>query len=363
MAPTHSASNQEWENPTIKSALYYPNTELQSAALLRTSLLLWDEVHFIFPDPCYKPFYGDKTQFARAYELIGRPHYPSTAEKTEAHELIVDFATRPLPEALFYRDPGSNLDDVSIFPEKFLDETWSVLEEAKLAGKKIKDYGYPLHEMCSLSIMSILADCCADKAFHRITDRGRAYGTLFGLLADETSPAAVKPDDAHERLVPISLKLVGVSDLDIDKLLVFREEEEKSSSGHELRALRHKYVDKLSEYAKRLSEATTAVEHKEIERQFEQYMKDDIAGLRSGLRLSKKETFLSKEILTIGVVGALAAGYFTGHVELGKELSHLVTLGGVPVTLGGAFLVGSKLQAKRHDILKDHPMGYLYEYS
>ena len=165
--------------------------------------------------------------------------------------------------------------------------------------------------------------------------------------------------------MPISLKVVNVSDLDIDKLLDFREREEKSNSGYQLRELRHKYIDALADYAEKLAKVSTQADHNEVERQFEQKMKDDIAALKDELRLSKKETFLSKEIITIGVVGALAASYFTGHhvVELGKELNQLVTWGGVPVTLGGAYVVGSKFQAKRHEILKKHPMAYLYEYS
>jgi hypothetical protein len=179
------------------------------------------------------------------------------------------------------------------------------------------------------------------------------------------SPAGAKPDEAHERLVPISLKVVDVSDLEINRLLDFREREQKSSSGYQLRELRHKYIDSLGDFAQRLAEVTSPADHQEIERQFEQDMKDDMAALKDELKLANKETFLSKEILTVGVASALAASYLTGHhvVELGKELNQLLTWTGVPVTLGGAYLATSKFQAKRREILKKHPMAYLYEYS
>jgi hypothetical protein len=350
-----------------RSALYYPHIELQSAALLRTNLLLWDEVHFIVPEESedFKPEYYERPQFARAYELIGRPHYPSEKEKEDAHELILDFATRQLPDALLYKDSETRAEDYQIFPDKFLEPTWQVLQEAQLAGKKMRDH-YPLREMCSLSIMSILADCCAGKSLRRITDRGRAYGSLVGLLTDKTSPAGAKPDETHERLVPISLKVIDVSDLDIDRLLDLREREEKLNSGGQIRQLRHRYIDALSGVAKKLAEeATSSADHREIERQFEEDMKDDLTALKEELKLSNKETLLSKEVLTIGVVGAAAASYFTGHhvVELGKELNQLLTWTGASVTFGGAYLAGSKFQAKRQEILKKHPMAYLYEYN
>jgi hypothetical protein len=181
------------------------------------------------------------------------------------------------------------------------------------------------------------------------------------LLADKTSPAGGKPDEALERLVPISLKVINVGDLEIDRLLDLREREETSSSGCEIRELRHRYIDALGDVAKKLAEATSPPDHREIERQFEQDMKDDMAALKDELRLSNKETLLSKEVLTIGVVGAVAASYLTGHhVDLGKEINQLLTWTGAPVTIGGAYLTGSKFAAKRREILK---MAYLYEYS
>jgi hypothetical protein len=93
-------------------------------------------------------------------------------------------------------------------------------------------------------------------------------------------------------------------------------------------------------------------------------VEDGFAQLKDELKMAKKETFLSKEVLTIGVVGAVALAVLTGHSpEMGNELSKLVTWGGAPVTIGGTFLVGSKLQAKRQEILRKHPMAYIYEYS
>jgi hypothetical protein len=350
----------------MRSAFYYPYSELRSSALLRTCLLLWDEVKFIVPeeqDPKkkYKFNYDQKPLFQRAIEAIGIPHYPKPDEKKAAHEIIYDFATRQLPEAFAYKDDGAD-EDSQVFPDKFLDETWQILSEAKLVGTKIKDWGYPINQMCSLSIMSILADCCAGTTHQRITDRGRAYGSLAGLLA-EPSPLVQKPDENYERLIPISLKIASVPDTDIEKLIRLREKE-REPGGEKLAALRHKYVDGLMEYATKLASVTKPTDIAELERQFEEAMKDDFAQLKDELKMNKKETFLSKEVLTVGVVGAVALAVLTGHSpEMGKELGTLVTWGGAPVTIGGTFLVGSKLQVKRQEILRKHPMAYIYEYN
>jgi len=339
----------------IRSAVYYPYTELRSSSLLRTCLLLWDDVKFIVPlDPDkekYKFNYDEKPLFQRAIEAIGIPHYPTPDEKRAAHEIIYDFATRQLPEAFAYKDDLPVFEDSQVFPDKFLDDTWQILSEAKLVGTKIKDWGYPINEMCSLSIMSILADCCAGTTHQRITDRGRAYGSLAGLLA-EPSPLVQKPDENYERLIPISLKIASVPDTDIEKLIGLREKE-RESGGDKLAALRHKYVDGLSEYATKLASVTKPSDITELERQFEEAMRDDFAQLKDELKMNKTETFLSKEVLTVGVVGAVALAVLTGHSpEMGNELGKLVTWGGAPVTIGGTFLVGSKLQVKRQEILR-----------
>jgi len=84
----------------MRSALYYPHTHIQSEALLRTALLLWDNVAIVAPYPGFVPEYEER-HFQEAFEIIGRCHYPTEQEKRNAHELIEDFATRPLPKAFY----------------------------------------------------------------------------------------------------------------------------------------------------------------------------------------------------------------------------------------------------------------------
>lgn len=50
----------------MRSAIYYPRTEIHSEPLMRSSLLLWDKLHTIVPDRTYHPDYGQHRDMARA---------------------------------------------------------------------------------------------------------------------------------------------------------------------------------------------------------------------------------------------------------------------------------------------------------
>ena len=84
----------------MRGALYYPHTTIRSEELLKTSLLLWDKVTVIAPWDHFRAGYTDRV-VEEAVELIAEYHYPSDDEKTQAHKLIEDLITRPLPK-LFY---------------------------------------------------------------------------------------------------------------------------------------------------------------------------------------------------------------------------------------------------------------------
>jgi hypothetical protein len=100
----------------MRTALYFPHTEIRSQNLLKTSLLLWDKLEFIVPFPDYKPHYQNPS-VAKAIELIGVQHCPSETEKQETHDLIEDFATGTLPDVFYYLPTQDNYE---IYPQKFL---------------------------------------------------------------------------------------------------------------------------------------------------------------------------------------------------------------------------------------------------
>ena len=77
----------------MRSALYYPHTEVKSSSLLKTSLLLWDKLQYIVPSPEYEPYYEDPL-VKEAIGLIGEAHFPTAQEKEEAHSQIESLVKR-----------------------------------------------------------------------------------------------------------------------------------------------------------------------------------------------------------------------------------------------------------------------------
>jgi hypothetical protein len=125
----------------MRTALYFPHTEVRSRHLLKSSLPLWDKLEFIAPSPDYVPY--ENAAVARAVELVGVQRYPSKSEKQEAHDLVEDLATRTLPDVFYYR-PDVTHGSYEIYPQKFLETTWKILEDLQLAGAPLPNADYPL---------------------------------------------------------------------------------------------------------------------------------------------------------------------------------------------------------------------------
>jgi hypothetical protein len=338
----------------VRSALYYPYTSIQSETLIRTSLLLWDRVHIMVPWDGFRSDYNDRDH-ARALELIGVRHVPSDDEKRQAHEIVEDFATRPLPEPFSYASKGAQ-GDWPVYPEKLLPETWRMLKMTGLAGQRMPNSGVPVTEPTGLSLLSILADCCAGETLARITDRGAAYGVLAGLLVQ--NPGDGPSPNTAEGLVATTLRIIDSKRVPLTKLIAFREREEKAASGHELRALRHRYLDRLTTQVSALARLPKKSDRAELNRQFNQEMKDDLRHLRSELRLSAVEALASRELLAAVLAGAAAVAAPAFHLPLRDVVS---ASGGI-VSIGGLLALRTKFVKSRHDVLKNHPMAYLYEF-
>ena len=207
--------------------------------------------------------------------------------------------------------------------------------------------------------MSILADCCAGTTRSRVTDRGDACATVAGLLGNDPDAPKVKKADAHGQLVPISLQVIDASAIDLNALIRLRKREEKES-GHSLRDLRHRSLDGLEGYVTRLANAkTTKADAKEIQRQFADDMKRDLKDVKAELGFARTDAFTSKKFIATVVTAVGTAASWLACVQL--PLEGVITLGGVPVTVGGLLGVRNKYLKERQAILKKHPMVYLYE--
>ena len=338
----------------MRSALYYPHTEIKGKNLLKTSLLLWDRLEFIVPYSDYEPEYQDK-DVAEAIELFGVQHTPTGQEMKQAHNEIEDLATRQLPPAFYYRSaPDGYYHDYEMYPQKLLPDTWRMLRELQLAGDLRANADYPLSEAAGLTIMSILADCCAGETRARITDRGLAYATVTNLLVDDKPP--IEAD--YERVVPLTLSVIEASDLPLRTLIDFRKREEKSG-GHAIRDLRHRYVDRIENHVKAVKAVKSASDARELELQFEVEMKDDLRHLRDELGMARTGALLSKDVVVTVVAGAGAFVAMTLGLHI--DVPTAFTLTGAPVTIGGIFSARNKFSESRKSTMQKHPIAYLYE--
>jgi hypothetical protein len=174
-----------------------------------------------------------------------------------------------------------------------------------------------MSEPTALSLMNIVADCCAGNSLARITDQAVAYAGLAGLFVDD----AVSDNAAtasHEELVPLPLRVASAENLPIKKLVEFRKRELAASDGHLIRDLRHKFVGRIEGQVKQLAAAATAGDAAELRRQFEQDTLDDYRDLREALRLEAQQLLGTTELITVVVgVGAMAAA-MAGHVVPGS---------------------------------------------
>ncbi len=340
----------------MRSALYYPHTEIRSKRLLKTSMLLWDNLHFIVPYSNYLPSYSNKLM-AEAIELIGVRRAPNAVEKRQTHEIVEEFATRKLPEPFYYLPTtDGSYEDYEMYPQKLLHETWDMLRRLQLTSDPRANSDYPLSRPTGLSIMSILADCCAGETLARVTDQGLAYATLTNLQVDDM---ANEGSDTYDTLVPMTLGLLDISDIPLENLIAFRKREEKEVNGHTLTALRHNYLKQVEDYAIDLPKFTKKKDKEERMRTFETDMRKDLKHLAEELWRSKVDVTFSKEaVVSVLAAVTMAAGALHG---LPLEIPAAFTFAGLPITVGGGISATNRYATARHATLQKHPMAYLYE--
>jgi hypothetical protein len=326
-------------------------------------LLLWDELHVIVPENGFKVSYTSTTE-EKAMDLVGRYRAPTDAEKAAAHELIEDFVSRPLPAAFSYAD--TIVDPYEVYPQKLMMKTWDLLQRAQLVGPALPNQDMPAARNTGLSLMSILADCCAGTQLARVTDQSAAYAFLSDAAVRNQAEQAT--DEARSSLMSVPLQIAAVDNVPIEKLIALRERE-KAGKSPGLAALRHRLADKLEEQASALSAVKTRSDHEELTRQFKQFLAEDLRDLREALKLESTEVLTSKVVLgsVLGVLGAFAPVLATMMPAIGLPLaavagaSGLLKAGAAAGAIGGLLNTKAKFAKTRAKVLEQHPTAYLYE--
>ena len=343
------------------SALYFPHTEIADVALMKTSLLLWDEVIVIAPFPGYEPRYDRNDPIGRAFGTIGRCHPPTEDERTKAHDLIIDFATSQRDERFQYASLKNPEDVYELYPQKLLMQTWSDLKTLGFVGTDWRAGDPPATSFTGLTLMNILADCCAGEALARITDEQDAYTQLAGLFVEPKMAieSAAREKATREWLIQRSLKVLNLDDVPIDRLIAFRERERNGSSERDYAKLRHNYNQRIEESVKKMANVTTGAALNTLQAEFEAAMRDDVKTLRDELKATWTDNLFSKEIaFPVVTAGVTAATYFSG---LPLPTSEMFTALGAPVAAAGLFKTGSKIARERRKTFAAHPMSYLYQ--
>src|SRR5258708_6239716 len=128
-------------------ALYYPHTDIQSPVIVKNALLLWDSIETIVPHANWKrkgPT-GDRSNWQmsgsnkdklmrEAIEIVVRPRVPNAAERQIAHKKLSEIVKSGLASSLVLRSPQRwRRPEYLIYPEKFLHETWHLLQTEGMA--------------------------------------------------------------------------------------------------------------------------------------------------------------------------------------------------------------------------------------
>ena len=215
-------------------ALYYPHTEIKSEIILKNALLLWDSVDTIVPSDRMRQESRSSKTIQDAIELIVTPRRPTQEERIKAHASLSAMMNSGEVAALLLQAPAFfRRSPYFMYGDKFLYETWRMLEESGLTDfdNGGREYGVP--SALGFLMMSLLADICAGTQLQKITDRVDAYGWLskahaqmlgtnpiMGLDVSQVAPA-------YDRLVALSLSVVDARNISLDRLVDFRRREAK----------------------------------------------------------------------------------------------------------------------------------------
>lgn len=323
------------------TGLYYPNIAIENVGLMKRALLLYDRLEYISPFGKFPINWKDAT-YKTAADIITAPHIPSKIEKEAAHKIILELVASPLPD-WFFAVPSDEYQQYQIYPQKFLPETWEALQELR-AIQEING-NYLMSASLGLSLMAILADSCAGSQRQLVTDKLDMYAALTKYITKLNGGDCSMDNRECDRLVTISVKTLHTEPIPLEKLVELRTKEINDSTGH-LRKLRHNYVNTINKYVEKIaSEVRTANDQREIERQFEQAMADDLGGLFEELKMNAWDAVFSREMAAAIVC---AAG------------SSIEPLSAASIATGALINKKVKYRAARKQIEKNHPMAWLH---
>jgi hypothetical protein len=342
-------------------ALYYPHTHIENPVIIKNALLLWDSVDTIVPR---KDWVSDRRSADRrlreAVDLVVTQRVPDARERQEAHRILEDLARGGTLSALVQASPSHwRRPGYLIYPEKFSDETWRLLQRGGMAQWEASESDYGVPVAVGFVMMSILADICAGTQLQKITDRADAYSWIAERYATMLGSQYVKGLDVsqvapnHDRLVSLSLEVLDGRAVPISKLIEMRKRERRRS-GTSYSAMRRRYLKALEEHLARVGkEARSASDVKELDRQFKDVLKHDLDELKRELGLASIKTLLSKEVaLSALILAGSLLSPVAGLTALGSQVGGV---GIIPLMKAAV-----EYRAAKREALTKHTMSWLF---
>ena len=321
----------------MQNALYFPNIHVRTDRLMKSALLLWDQVEFITPWDHYEVSYGefgynaqDTKNLEHAHKLLSLEHVPTEEEKLAAHHRILDFATTPgLPESFVKSTAGEAA--FAIHFEKLFDETWTELSKLGIATKTRGDNDVMVPNLFGRATMTILAQCCAGNDTLLVTDSARATDDVRETTEIEgrkRNTIKIGPEEEEKHFSAVdALNIVDVDKFTLPQLVEFRERELRETAPHQ-RVFRQKYWAALDTASQEYRSAKNEAERKRIRGRFRSELTAEFEFLKEELGLSAAETLFTVDAATLitlgtafavgGPLGITAAGVSVGRSVLGK---------------------------------------------
>jgi hypothetical protein len=345
----------------MQKALYFPHTDIQNPVILKNALLLWDSVDTIVPRQNWRSHHKPPDKLiSEAIELVVTRKVPNQVERRDAHHILEESVRTGFISSLVEQSPGEwRKPNYLIYPEKFLSETWGLLQKGGMAYwvASERDFGVPAG--VGFYMMSILADVCAGTQIQKITDRTDAYEWLGRQHARALGSQYVTGFDAsqvapaHDRLVSLSMDVLDGRAIPLKKLVELRKRELRSS-GAAYSEMRRRYFSALQEHLKRIGqEARSASDVKELDRQFKEGLKEDLTELKAQLGTASLKALFSKEVVltTLIIAGSFVAP-IAGLTALAAQVGGI---GIIPLAKAGV-----DYRAARREALQKHKMSWLF---
>lgn len=348
----------------MNTALYYPHTSIESQALLKTALLLWDKLEYIVPgawfqQPRPSEYTGEKKELAEALEIIGHPLVPSAQEQEQVHKNVQRLVRDGLPKKYLFKPSQENY---LVYADKFGGATWDLLRNQQLVGDTVSFLrkgravtDYSLNPELGLMLMTLLAQVCAGNTAMKVTDAtyaSKAQGAYFTRLEGGDFGFS-KP--GHETLVVESFApRLPTKGATLRQLIDARRNEDAF-----LRELRTKYREEVDKFLMRISGIVQG------SRDYERVWDEFHSKMRT--ELDELDRILGREKLSFGMgllekvapgVALAAATYVSTH-----DAWTAVKTGALAFGITGGFKLLGSIPAtndKRENLLRSKSAGWLY---